>query len=87
MKSEKRLLDTLKDMGYGVNKRNGIIYSNNMSFDLKNQKATMMDDSWEIKELNKIKRNYSLKTVEEIAKKKRWVIKKKEQYKLTMRRY
>ncbi len=88
MKNINILKKALEKLGYNYRygeKTNQLdIPSMNASFDLKNQNVSI--PRYYSDDLNKIKRAYSETVVEEIAKKKKWIIKKMGN-KLQLRRY
>lgn len=61
------------------------IYFDSMVIDLKAQKATI-PEGWNSR-LNEVKRGYSQMVIEEIANKKKWLIKKTGENQMALRRY
>ena len=80
----------MKELGYRVEELNDTILgyrsqfgSANLTIELQSQTARAETQ----REINALKRMYSQKTLEEVAKKKRWLLKKgKEQNKFELRR-
>lgn len=85
VKNKDRLIQVLKDQGYNVRETSRLLMAGPMTFDLETGQVDL--PTYKQSELNAIKRRYSEKTLEEIAKRKRWAFKKTQTGRYQMNRY
>jgi len=84
----KEILDeALKRLGWGRHWNHNMTRVNigNITIDLEKQEAMVTQGSQDV--LNQIKQEYSAVVLEQVAKKKRWVLKKQSANKAILRRY
>lgn len=80
------LEEAIKSLGLAYHRSSKIInVSSNLTIDLENQTATTNSSNANL--INRIKREYSTKVLEKVAKRKRWVMKKQNATVGTLRRY
>ncbi len=83
-----RLVKAIEEDGFQYTELSGVIEmrlgrNSSIIFDLPNEKATLVNTT-DTDPLNKIKRAYSRLTIEEVAKKKRWALRKQGKNKFQM---
>ncbi len=91
VKSRDRLIKSLKDLGYGVTDCGNTIFTTSMEFNLKAGKVIIETSRFSQNNtadlVNRVKRKYSENTLKDLAKKKRWALRQREENKYAMTRY
>lgn len=90
VKSREHLANALKalDIPFWTDQQGRMHTSNNIVFDLEGKKVTYQEgDQYQEAMIKKIKQAYSFSVIEEVAKKKKWILKKGINNKLELRRY
>ncbi len=83
--SKDNLLAALKNLALYPRERNDVIYFGNQRENINLSSGTIQ--AADTTTANQIKREYSKVTIEQIAKKKKWIFKKISESKLQLRRY
>lgn len=89
-KNSETLIKALKNLDYAVSRRNQAVVAfrgTEILFDLKANKIKYSETATSNSEINAIKREYSRLIVEEVAKRKRWLVKQQANGNLQLRRY
>lgn len=87
VKSKDRLIKSLKDLGYSVQETEGKVYACRMEFDLVRE-TVKSRYRWDFSnKVNEIRRKYSENTLKDLAKRKRWALRQREENKYVMTRY
>ena len=79
------LILALKKLGYEPSELNKKVYAANFTFDLQNQKVSFPKGF--TNPMNEIKRKYSEIVLEQVAKKRRWVLKRQSEGNFQMLKY
>ena len=92
VESKERLEKALQQLGYDVRTYNNVLsvykLGYNFEINLEKEKINFQKGNWKASEkINEIKREYSKVSLEEIAKKKKWILKNKGANKFQMIKY
>lgn len=90
VKSKDRLIKSLKDLGYQVSDYGDTVIAGSMEFNLRAERVRIATSRYSVNDsdlINRVKRKYSENTLKDLAKRKRWALRQREENKYAMTRY